>query len=244
MSEALANSLADDYDQGEFQDFGPGGALKSAVLIRHDQMTLVSPDRVEVHGLCHDAQMAIPSTRGLTVWLTGLPGSGKTTSALALHAELERTGRFVALLDGDELRHGISSDLGFSNDDRDESVRRAGEIALLLTQQGAIAIVSLVSPRRHARDEVRRHHLEAGQSFFEVHVAAALEICEQRDPKALYRRSRSGSLSHMTGVDDPYEPPLRPDLVLATDQLSLDESIELLARSVLDRLQEMDRSTG
>jgi len=206
---------------------------------RREHPTPVRGGQERVHGLCHDDHMADQSTRGLTVWLTGLPGSGKTTSALALHAELERTGRFVALLDGDELRHGISSDLGFSNDDRDESVRRAGEIALLLAEQGAIAIVSLVSPRRRARDEVRRHHSNAQQRFFEVHVAAGLETCERRDPKALYRRSRSGSLTHMTGVDDPYEPPLHPELVLNTDRLSVVESTALLATSVLDRLDEL-----
>jgi bifunctional enzyme CysN/CysC len=224
---------------GEFDD---QRRLADAAVISsrpRDSSTLMNSEPTEQHGLSHDTKMSDQSTRGLTVWLTGLPGSGKTTSALALHTHLERTGRFVALLDGDELRHGISSDLGFSDQDRDESVRRAGEIALLLAQQGAIVIVSLVSPRRAARDKVRRLHEQVNQGFFEVHVSASLEVCERRDPKALYRKSRGGHLANMTGVDDPYESPILPELVLATDELSLTESIDLLTGAVLARLRDL-----
>jgi len=155
--------------------------------------------------------------QGLTVWLTGLPGAGKTTSANYLLDALLREGVSATALDGDVLRAGISADLGFGPEDRDENVRRAGEIALMLASQGEVVIVSLISPHRAARDRVRQRHRTRGVGFLEVHVAAPLAVCEERDPKALYRRAREGTLPHMTGVDDPYEPPTRPDVVLATD---------------------------
>lgn len=182
--------------------------------------------------------MSNPTSRGLTVWLTGLSGSGKTTSARSLYSHLEHTDQFVVLLDGDALRTGINKDLGFSGEDRDESVRRAGEIALLLAQQGAIVVVSLVSPRRIARDAVRARHENAAVPFLEVHVAASLEVCEQRDPKDLYRRTRAGLVSQMTGVHDPYEEPLTPELVLATGDLSVSETGILLAEAVLAILEQ------
>ncbi len=171
--------------------------------------------------------------RGITVWLTGLPGSGKTTSALYLLDALLRDGISATSLDGDVLRAGISADLGFGPEDRDENVRRAGEIALLLASQGDVVIVSLVSPRRSARDTVRQRHRTRGVGFVEVHVAASLAVCEQRDPKALYRRAREGTLAHMTGVSDPYEAPPRPELVLATDALSERETGDQLVEAVL-----------
>jgi len=180
--------------------------------------------------------MSAPSTRGLTVWLTGLPGSGKTTSAGYLLAALRERGVFAASLDGDVLRGGVSADLGFSSEDRDENVRRAGEVALVLAEQGAVAVVSLVSPRRAARDAVRARHEGRGVRFVEVHVAAPLEVCEARDPKALYRGARAGTIAHMTGVDDPYEAPLGADLVLATDRRSESETGASLLAAVLDAL--------
>ncbi len=174
--------------------------------------------------------------RGLTVWLTGLPGAGKTTSADYLLANLEEAGVFTASLDGDTLRRGVSADLGFSDADRDENVRRAGEVALLLASQGAVVVVSLVSPRRAARDRVRGRHFEQSVGFLEVHVAASLDVCEARDPKSLYRRAREGSVAHMTGVHDPYEPPDRADLVLETGTSSEDETGTMLVRAVVSAL--------
>ncbi|HEV3213965.1 MAG TPA: adenylyl-sulfate kinase [Acidimicrobiales bacterium] len=168
--------------------------------------------------------MSDEQRRGLTVWLTGLPGSGKTTSGNFLLDALLREGVSATSLDGDVLRAGISADLGFGPEDRDENVRRAGEIALMLASQGEVVIVSLVSPRRAARDGVRQRHRTRGVGFLEVHVAAPLAVCEERDPKALYRRAREGGLAHMTGVDDPYEPPTKPDLVLATDLQSVEDT--------------------
>jgi bifunctional enzyme CysN/CysC len=169
---------------------------------------------------------------GLTVWLTGLPGSGKTTSALFLLHALLRDNVSATSLDGDVLRAGISADLGFGPEDRDENVRRAGEIALLLSLQGDVAIVSLVSPRRAARETVRQRHRMRGVGFMEVHVAAPLEVCEARDPKSLYRMARAGSIANMTGVSDPYEVPQHPDLVLATDELDIEQTGKVLVEAV------------
>lgn len=178
------------------------------------------------------------AVRGLTVWLTGLPGSGKTTSASYLLEELASRGIFASSLDGDVMRAGISADLGFSKEDRAENVRRAGEIALLLAAQGAVVVVSLVSPARSSRDSVRKRHAERGVPFLEVHVAAPLETCELRDPKSLYLRARQGSVANMTGVDDPYEPPLRPEVVLGTDLKPLEETGPQLLGAVLEMLNE------
>jgi bifunctional enzyme CysN/CysC len=174
------------------------------------------------------------------VWLTGLPGSGKTTSASFLLEALSRAGTTAVSLDGDILRGGISSDLGFSDADRAENVRRTGETALLLALQGFVAVVSLVSPQRAARDEVRRRHDQEGVGFLEVHVAAPLEVCERRDPKSLYRGARSGSVAHMTGIDDPYEPPLTPELVLVTDLKPPSDTGAELVDAVLGALRRVE----
>ncbi|HUX04721.1 MAG TPA: adenylyl-sulfate kinase [Acidimicrobiales bacterium] len=182
------------------------------------------------------AALADATPPGLTVWLTGLPGAGKTTSAMALRREFDHLAQFVVVLDGDHLRRGLSRDLGFTNEDRDESVRRAGEIALLLSNQGAITVVSLVSPRRGARDAVRARHADEGVGFFEVYLDASLEICEQRDPKSLYRRTRDGEIDNMTGVDNPYEAPLAPELVLATGEMALEQSVAVLRAAVIAAL--------
>ena len=186
----------------------------------------------------HHGGMSGAGTSGLTVWLTGLPGSGKTTSATFLLDRLASDGVLAASLDGDVLRTGISADLGFSDEDRDENVRRAGEIALLLAEQGVVVVVSLVSPRRAARDAVRARHDERRVGFLEVHVAAPLEACEARDPKSLYQRAREGTLAHMTGVDDPYEVPLCADVVLATDRLSEPATGALLVDAVVRVLKD------
>lgn len=151
---------------------------------------------------------------GSTVWMTGLPASGKSTLALAVQALLLDRGVHAHVLDGDDLRHGVSADLGFGREDRDEHVRRVGEIALLLAAQDATAIVALVSPFRAARDRVRERHHNSGAGFVEVHLAAGVALCAERDPKGLYARQRRGALSGLTGVDAPYEPPLAPELVV------------------------------
>jgi bifunctional enzyme CysN/CysC len=153
-------------------------------------------------------------TRGCTVWLTGLSGSGKSTVAVEVEHRLVAAGRPAYLLDGDNLRHGLNADLGFTAADRGENVRRVGEVARLFADAGMVAVVSLVSPYRADRDRVRALHEAAGLGFFEVFVDTPLEVCEARDPKGMYARARAGEISGFTGVDDPYEVPLQPELIL------------------------------
>ncbi len=152
--------------------------------------------------------------RGATVWLTGLPAAGKSTIGAALEQRLVAAGRFAYLLDGDNLRHGICADLGFSAEDRARNILRAGELARLFADAGAVAIVALVSPLATVRDEVRARHADLKLKFIEVFVNTPIEVCARRDPKALYARARAGEIHGLTGVDDPYEPPLSPELVL------------------------------
>lgn len=155
--------------------------------------------------------------KGATVWLTGLSGSGKSTVAVALEGLLVAAGQPAYRLDGDNLRHGLNADLGFSADDRDENVRRAGEVALLLADAGVVALVPLISPYRAGRDRARAAHDAAGVPFVEVFVDTPIELCEQRDPKGLYAKARAGEITGFTGIDDPYEAPAAPELRLTPD---------------------------
>lgn len=152
--------------------------------------------------------------RGAVVWLTGLSGSGKSTLAHALEARLLGEGRLVYVLDGDNLRHGLCADLGFSPEDRAENVRRAGEVAALLADTGAIVLCSFISPYRADRARIRQ---AAGEGrFLEAHIAANLAVCESRDPKGLYKKARSGLIPEFTGIDAPYEEPENPDVRVDT----------------------------
>ena len=164
----------------------------------------------------HVARADRPS-RGATVWFTGLSGSGKSTVASACEARLVADGRPAYLLDGDNIRHGLNGDLGFSAQDRAENVRRVGHVAALMADAGIVALVPLVSPYRADRDRVRELHAAADLSFVEVFVDTPIELCEERDPKGLYAKARAGELKGFTGVDDPYEPPEHPDLVLTPE---------------------------
>ena len=155
--------------------------------------------------------------RGATIWFTGLSGSGKSTVAAACERLLVAEGRPAYLLDGDNLRHGLNGDLGFSAADRDENVRRVAEVARLFADAGVVALVPLISPYREARRRARALHEAAGVPFLEVFVDTPLEVCEERDPKGLYAKARAGGLTGMTGIDDPYEAPESPDLVLTPD---------------------------
>ena len=151
---------------------------------------------------------------GATLWLTGLPSSGKSTVAAAAEAELVRSGRHALRLDGDNLRHGLNANLGFAPEDRAENVRRTAHAAALLAEAGVVAVTSLVSPYAADRDAARQLHAERGLPFYEIHVATPLAECERRDPKGLYARARAGELTGMTGIDDPYEAPTAPELVI------------------------------
>lgn len=158
---------------------------------------------------------------GLALWMTGLPASGKSTLAYALEEVLVRVGIQAYVLDGDNLRHGLTSDLGFSKRDREENVRRVAETSRLMADAGLVMISSLVSPYRDGRATARSIHEDDGIPFVEVFVDAPVRECEARDPKGLYKRARAGEIKGMTGVDDPYEEPLAPEITLRTDELSV-----------------------
>ncbi len=151
---------------------------------------------------------------GATIWFTGLSGSGKSTVAAACEARLVASDRPAYVLDGDNIRHGLNGDLGFTAADRAENVRRVGHVARLLADAGVVALVPLISPYRADRDLVRELHTTADLPFFEVFVDTPIELCEQRDPKGLYAKARAGEITGFTGVDDPYEAPVDPELVL------------------------------
>jgi bifunctional enzyme CysN/CysC len=151
---------------------------------------------------------------GVSVWFTGLSGSGKSTVAAEVERLLVAQGRACYLLDGDNLRHGLNADLGFSSVDRDENVRRVGEVARLFADAGFVALVPLISPYRAGRERARAAHVAAGLGFVEVFVDTPLDECERRDPKGLYAKARAGELPGFTGIDDPYEPPVAPELRL------------------------------
>ena len=160
---------------------------------------------------------------GCVVWLTGLSGSGKTTLAAELEGALFGKGKQACILDGDNLRRGLCADLGFSQQDRQENIRRAGEVARLFAEAGFICIAAFISPYRSERRLARRIAPEG--KFLEVFLSAPLEICEQRDPKKLYARARAGELKDFTGISAPYEVPEQPELELRTDLLSIDECV-------------------
>src|ERR671922_732398 len=164
---------------------------------------------------------------GATVWFTGLPASGKSTVAAGVEAHLLEQGRSAYTLDGDNLRHGLNGDLGFSAADRAENVRRTAEVSALLADAGVVVLVALVSPYRADRDAARAVHAARGLPFLEIHVATPLEECERRDPKGLYARARAGEITGLTGVDDPYEPPDAADVVVGVGE-PLDEAVRLV----------------
>jgi bifunctional enzyme CysN/CysC len=181
----------------------------------------VSPDVVwHEGGVPRADRWGAAGVHGATVWLTGLPGSGKSTIASALTAALTSRGVLSYSLDGDNLRHGLNGDLGFSAEDRAENVRRVAEVARLCADAGVVACVPVISPYRAGRDHARSIHEASDLVFVEVFVDAPLAVCEARDPKGLYRRARAGELRGLTGVDDPYEAPTEPDLVVATADVS------------------------
>lgn len=165
---------------------------------------------------------------GVTVWLTGLSGSGKSTIAGALAGRLLEQGRAVYVLDADNLRLGLNQDLDFSETGRRENVRRVGEAAKLVSDAGLVTIVPIISPYRSARAMVKAVHEAAGLPFLEVYVATTLKTCESRDPKGLYRRARGGEFTGMTGIDSPYEEPESPDLYI-DESIELPETVALIA---------------
>jgi len=178
----------------------------------------------------------VAGVHGATVWLTGLSGSGKSTIAAAVAASLAGRGLLTYTLDGDNLRHGLNGDLGFSADDRTENVRRVAEVARLFADAGVVALVPLISPYRAGREHARRLHEAAGLVFVEVFIDAPLDVCEERDPKGLYAKARAGEITGFTGVDDPYEPPVTPDIVIATATTPPDRAADMIVASLLPLL--------
>ena len=168
--------------------------------------------------------------KGATIWFTGLSGSGKSTIAVALEKALHSMGKLSYRLDGDNVRLGINKNLGFSEEDRKENIRRIGEIAKLFGDAGTISLSSFISPYKADRDEVRELHENSGLEFIEVFVDCSLEEAEKRDPKGLYKKARAGEIKNFTGIDDPYEAPENAELVLKTDGKSIDDCVSDVVR--------------
>jgi adenylylsulfate kinase len=164
---------------------------------------------------------------GAVVWLTGLPSSGKSTIAAALASRLRDEGRSVEVLDGDELRAELCADLGFDRADRDENVKRIGYVAELLARHGVTVVCPVVSPYRAARDAVRAR---AGEGFVEVWVSTPVAVCAERDVKGLYARQRAGDLRGLTGVDDPYEAPLAPEVVVPAHEIAVEDAVDWIMK--------------
>ncbi len=164
--------------------------------------------------------------RAAVLWFTGLSGSGKSTLAHALEERLYQSGCRTFVFDGDNVRHGLCSDLGFSDEDRRENIRRIGEMTKLFVEAGVIALTAFISPFRDDRNRIRQ--LFNDGDFIEIYCRCSLEVCEQRDVKGLYKRARKGEIPHFTGISSPYEEPVNPELVIDTDQQSLEESVAFI----------------
>ena len=172
--------------------------------------------------------------RGAVIWFTGLSGSGKSTVAAALDRRLFEDGLFSYVLDGDNIRHGLNGDLGFSPEDREENIRRIGQVAKLFAESGAIVLTAFISPYRSDRDRVREI-MARDSDFIEVLVDCPLDVCEERDPKGLYKKARAGEIPQFTGISAPYEAPESPELIVDTSELSPDECVDVVMTYLRDR---------
>ena len=175
-----------------------------------------------------DDRASLLKQKGATLWFTGLSGSGKSTVAVALEQALFAKGKLAYRLDGDNVRLGINKNLGFSAEDRTENIRRVGEVSKLMADSGVIVLNSFISPYVEDRDNVRKLHDEGGIPFIEVFVDCSLEAAEARDPKGLYKKARAGEIKNFTGIDDPYEAPLKPEIHLHSDKQSLEQEVEVM----------------
>ncbi|WP_417897213.1 adenylyl-sulfate kinase [Bacillus haimaensis] len=176
--------------------------------------------------------------KSVMIWFTGLSGSGKSTVANALQQELYKRGISVYLLDGDNLRHGLNNNLSFSAEDRKESVRRTAEVGKLLVDAGVVTLAALISPFEEDR-RIARTLYEVNE-FVEVYVKCTLQECEKRDPKGLYAKARKGEIRQFTGIDQPYEVPKNPEIIIDTDTLAVDESVEIIINFLFNKLRLMD----
>ena len=180
-----------------------------------------------------DERAGLLGHRGATLWFTGLSGSGKSTVAVALEGVLHDTGVLCYRLDGDNVRFGINKNLGFSEEDRAENIRRVGEISKLFVDSGVLVLSSFISPYVRDRELVRQVHEDAGMAFVEVFVDCSLDAAELRDPKGLYKKARAGEIKNFTGIDDPYEAPQNPEIHLRTDEQSLEQEVA----EIIEQLQ-------
>ena len=171
--------------------------------------------------------------KGAVLWFTGLSGSGKSTLALAVEEKLFERGHLCFVLDGDNIRHGLNKNLGFSPEDREENIRRIGEVGNLFADAGVIAMTAFISPYRQDRDKARE--LLSEGSFVEIYVKVPLDIAEERDPKGLYKKARAGEIKEFTGISAPYEEPLSAEIIVDTGELDLDQSVEKVIRFLEER---------
>ena len=176
------------------------------------------------HRITRQDRQRITGQKPCILWFTGLSGSGKSTLANAVEAALHLQGRLTYILDGDNIRHGLNKNLGFSDEDRSENIRRIGEVAKLFIDAGLIVLTAFISPFIADRDQVRSLVKEG--EFVEIYVRCSLDICEERDPKGMYKQARAGIIKEFTGIDSPYEKPEQPEIVVDTQSRSLEESVE------------------
>jgi bifunctional enzyme CysN/CysC len=236
----IADSYADNRDSGAFIliDEVTNDTIGAGTIIEAREVKPGTHPRSDIRwhpsALERNHRQQSTGQAGATIWFTGLPASGKSTVAVAVERALVESGRVAYLLDGDNLRHGLSDDLGFSPGDRTENIRRVGHLTRLLADAGVVALAALVSPLKSDRETARALSAAAKLPFIEVHIATSLAECEKRDPKGLYKRARGGELKGLTGVDAPYEPPEEPDLVLDTAGADIDD----LAAKVIALLDE------
>ena len=236
----VADAYTDNRDSGAFIliDEASNETVGAGTITEPREIKPGAHTRTDIRwhpsSLDRDFRWAATGQRGATVWFTGLPASGKSTIAVAVERALVESGQVAYLLDGDNLRHGLSDDLGFSAGDRAENIRRVGHLTRLLADAGVVALASLVSPLRSDREIARTLNNAAKLPFIEVYVSTSLAECEKRDPKGLYARARAGQLEGLTGVDAPYEPPENPDLVLDTTHADIDQ----LVAQVIDLLNQ------
>ena len=199
-----------------------------------------NPDTKADHIVWHEGAVspadraALLGSKGATLWFTGLSGSGKSTVASALEERLVRNKVHAYRLDGDNVRHGLNANLGFSAEDRAENIRRIGEVAKLFADAGVLALTSFISPYRADREQVRKLHAEAGLPFLEVFIDTPLEVCESRDPKGLYKKARAGEIKGFTGIDDPYEAPEHAEIHVPTADQSVEQSVDQIIAALTE----------
>ncbi len=198
-----------------------------------DRIPSVSEVQWQSFDILKDDKRKIKGHSSIIVWLTGLPASGKTTIARQLEKTLYERGCHTYILDGDNIRHGLNKDLGFSKEERKENIRRIAEVAKLLLDAGIITICAFVSPYKEDRETAKR--LVEEPEFIEVYVKCSLEVCMQRDPKSMYKKAVLGKIKAFTGVNDPYEEPDNSDIIIETDKMTISESVDRIIRYLEDK---------